>query len=174
MSRARRCARLVGRLAAALLAPLAAGAQATTAGRPDWCPAFGATIDASATGGSVTDAAGVPTPVRDTVIRLDARTAIDTTATFSLEERRWRWSSIAAWVAAGASGGGSGLAAGAHRSAGRGTDSAPWHACVGAGLTMRDATLLVRRAGGTIRLKVDLSPLARLRSSDSTGAVPRR
>ena len=96
--------------------------------------------------------------------RFDARRIIDTTLRFDVAERRWTWPSLRAEVAAGASGttGGTPGASAA--------DDRTWHACAGAVVSMQQSTLTLRGAHGTVRLKVDLAPLAQIRGASNDSA----
>jgi hypothetical protein len=104
-----------------------------------------------------------------------SRSVIDTSWTFNINERHWSWSALNASVGAGLSGG-----ATATRSAGMTTapDSAAGHAwtlCAAAAIGMRNATLTLRGAHGTVRLRTDLTPLQRTgRTMDDSTSRPRR
>lgn len=109
------------------------------------------------------------------VPRVETRSSIDTTWTFDVRERQWTWRELAASVGLGY--------AGSSRSAPlTGTTTAPdsaartgWSVCAAAGVGMREATLSVRGARGTVHLRADATALTRASSAmrDTTGR-PRR
>jgi hypothetical protein len=121
------------------------------------------------------DSAGVPT-ARDSAsrgLRLDARTTVDTVWRFDIAERRWTKPYFVGWVGAGWSGGGSAT----------GTTTAPgssnarsWSACANVAIEMRDPTLVLRGARGTVRLRADVSSLSRAGrgARADTAGQPRR
>lgn len=120
-----------------------------------------------------TTSAGDSTPARrDSTrgLRIDATSIIDTTWTFDIRERRWSRPSFAASVGAGWSGGSSLTTA-------RGMTTAPdsaagrdWSVCAAVSIGMREPTLVLRNARGTVHLRADVSALTRSASParDST------
>jgi hypothetical protein len=78
-------------------------------------------------------------------VRIDRRTAVDTTFTFNVAERRWVLAELAASVAAGL----------ADTARGR------WYLCAGGAVGLRRPTLVVRGARGQIRLRASVDTLSR-------------
>jgi hypothetical protein len=159
----------VGYFAAAMLMlrpAMAAGQQATSGCRLE---------NGLAAAFSWGDSTGALT-ARDSAsrgLRLDARTAIDTVWRFDIAERRWTKPYFVGWVGAGWSGGG----------AATGTTTAPgssnarsWSACANVAIEMRNPTLVLRGARGTVRLRADVSSLSRAGrgSRADTAGQPRR
>lgn len=68
---------------------------------------------------------------------------VDTSYTFSVDQKRWSQRDLSASVAAGLTG----------------TERASWRACFGAWVTMRRATVEVENARGTVHLRANLTPL---------------
>jgi hypothetical protein len=103
-----------------------------------------------------------------------ARVVIDTTWRFDVAERRWTRPSYEGSVGAEWT----------ERSGARawlGTTTAPdsagasrWRAHVGATVGMEEPTLVLRRAHGVVRLRVDLRPLARAGQRGDSAGQPRR
>ena len=140
---------------ALIAAPLATG-------KAQECPVVNGLIATISTGDS--------TGARDTsntLLRLDARTIVDTTWRFNISERRWTRPYLVASVGAGWTGGGSG--------SGMTTapDSRAWSACASAAVGMRDPTLVLRGARGLVRLRADLTSLSRL-GARADSSKPRR
>jgi hypothetical protein len=84
--------------------------------------------------------------------RVSLRDGIDTVYRFSIDERRWSQPSLDASLGAGVA------------------DSARgWWLCAAATVNMQQPTLFIRRADGTVRLRVDLTDLRRaLRGAATT------
>ncbi|HMC56372.1 MAG TPA: hypothetical protein VKH19_14420 [Gemmatimonadaceae bacterium] len=98
----------------------------------------------------------------------------DTAWTFNMAERRWSWSSLMATVGAGLSGGSAtpgtaGMTTAPDSAAGR-----AWNVCAAAAIGMREATLSLRNARGTVHLRTDLSALQRGRAREDSTSRPRR
>ena len=133
------------------------------------CPVVNGLLVSATTG----DSARRSTPM----VRLDGRTAIDTTWTFDVRDRTWSWPRFAASVGLGVTGG---PATSAGRSAGMTTapDSgaaAEWSVCAAASVGMRNSTLTLRGAKGTVRLRADVGQLTRVGgAARDTTRRPRR
>ncbi len=109
---------------------------------------------------SVTTDSGSPSPPR--AGRPTGRALIDTTWSFDVRELRWDRPTYAASIGLGFSGSASAL-----RSTGTTTapDSAAqrnWSVCAAVGIGMRDATLLLRGARGTVHVRADAAALQRI------------
>jgi hypothetical protein len=104
----------------------------------------------------------------DTLLRLDARTAIDTVWRFNITERRWTRPNVIGSVGAGWT---------SERGL-TGTTTAPdrraWSACASAAVSMRDPTLVLRGARGFVRLRADLTSLKRAGRARADSSQPRR
>jgi hypothetical protein len=134
-----RVGRVVLGVAVAASAAHAQAARTSPAGSASACPVVGG-IAASVT---VRDTGRAARPRE--LVRVDRRTAVDTTFTFNVAERRWSLSELAASVAAGL----------ADSARGR------WYLCAGAAVGLRRPTLVVRGARGQIRLRASLEELSR-------------
>ncbi|NUQ21430.1 MAG: hypothetical protein HOQ09_10765 [Gemmatimonadaceae bacterium] len=108
--------------------------------------------------------------------RFDGRRTLDTTLTFDVAERRWTRSSVNAVVLAGASSGKQPARTGTTGAAATDSVGRDWHVCTGATVSGQQPTLLLRGVRGTLRLKVDLTPLTNIRGSGLTDSTrtPRR
>lgn len=109
-------------------------------------------------------------------LRFDGRRTLDTTFTFDVAERRWTRSSVNAVVLAGASSGRQAAQSGTTGAAAADSAGRDWHICTGATVSGQQPTLLLRGVRGTLRLKVDLTPLTNIRGSGLTDSTrtPRR
>lgn len=104
-------------------------------------------------------------------LRLDSRALIDTTWRFDIAERRWQRPSYSASIGAGWT----------SRDLARGMSSAPDTAgrrglevCAAVAVGMREPTLVLRGVKGVVRLRADVSALARGSRGSDTTSVPRR
>jgi hypothetical protein len=114
--------------------------------------------------------------VRDTNrLRLDSRTTIDTTWTFDVRERTWNWPSFAASVGIGFNGGSMSGRAGGTTTAPDSAAARAWSICAAASVGMRNSTLTLRGARGTVHLRADVSALTGAgRTTRDTASRPRR
>ncbi|HJQ19953.1 MAG TPA: hypothetical protein VJ867_06345 [Gemmatimonadaceae bacterium] len=119
--------------------------------------------------------AGAPAPPAAPVPRLDARTAIDTTWSFNVTERTWSWPTLAASVGVGLSGGSAASRSGGMTTAPDSSAARAWSICAAASVGMRNSTLTLRGARGTVHLRADVSALQRAgRTTQDSTVRPRR
>jgi hypothetical protein len=149
-----RCAAFVALLAAARLT----GAQVSNT------PITSSTTDCPIVGGvhvSVTARDSGRAAPRE-LVRVDRTTAVDTTFTFNVAERRWSFASLAASAAAGV----------ADTLRGR------WYLCAGAGVGLVRPRLVIQGARGQVRLRASLAELtaalARSQPRGGSRTPPRR
>ena len=145
-------------LAMALVVPATAHTQE--------CPVVNGLVASVSTGDS-TEAS--PRARRDTVFRLNSRTAIDTVWRFNFAERRWTRRSLAASVGAGWTGQRSGSGTTTARDS-----AAAWSICASAAIGMRDPTLVLRGVRGLVRLRADVGDLSRLGQTRPDSSQQRR
>jgi hypothetical protein len=141
VSRAARCATCVAlSLAVPGGSPEAQQGTLPPAGSAADCPVVGGVRVAV----TARDTGRAPAAPRE-LARIDRRTAVDTTFTFDVAERRWVLAELAASVAAGL----------ADTARGR------WYLCAGGAVGLRRPTLVVRGARGQIRLRASVDALSR-------------
>jgi len=146
--------------------------NATRAPVPFGCPvANGLVVQTS------TDSTGISNPVaraapRSADLRIDADHVMDTVWTFNITERRWTRPYFTALIGAGFRSGARG--GGTTPAPGSATGQA-WSVCAAASVGMRNSTLTLRNARGTVHLRADVRALtdAARAVRDSAGR-PRR
>ena len=111
----------------------------------------------------------------DTMSRQDSRTAIDTTWTFDIREKTWSWPEFAASVGLGFNGTRAPAGTGGTTPAPGSATGQAWSVCAAASVGMRNSTLTLRNARGTVHLRADVRALtdAARAVRDSAGR-PRR
>jgi len=113
-------------------------------------------------------------PMRTTA-RVDERGVIDTTWTFDVRERTWSWREFAASVVLGFTSGSSASNTAGTTTAPRPAAASAWSVCAAASVGMRNSTLTLRGARGTVHLRADMSQLTRAGTTvRDTTSRPRR
>jgi hypothetical protein len=106
---------------------------------------------------------------------VDGRSAIDTTWTFDIRERTWTRPLFAASVGLGLTGGSAANAASGTTTAPDSAAARSWNVCAAASVGMRNPTLTLRGARGTVHLRADVSALKGAgRAVQDTTSRPRR